>query len=325
MLVVVASAQVHLADAAPLVDAVHLRQHADLEAPVARDADAAGHVELHGELAGQRVAECAQVPQVVVLADGGPQRSQQRRHQQAHDAPVEARRWPLAGAVVEAFRERVPERGMQDRVQQPGQQAAVVGEDVGVVQSDALAAARGQEVAEAVPHVAALARLGGRQHSVGQHLVDLAQARPVVPQQPGALRQAGEELLGLGELRLVGSVDAHDDLVEVGDLSDLIDDAAQCRAGELAVESGDDQCDGAAARVVEQLGLVALDGPVAEAVKRRNRLVLLEVGHAASRRSPGARQPTAQRAARYRAPWPRHSPPQGSRSPHLTPSSRPTG
>jgi len=90
VLVVVGVRHVHLADPGSGEVPVHLGQHADLEAPVRRNAQGPGHLEGHGALAGQRVAEAVQVLQVAQSAEGDRHGADQGRHEQPGDPSVEA-------------------------------------------------------------------------------------------------------------------------------------------------------------------------------------------------------------------------------------------
>ena len=129
VLVVVVVDQLDLADPLQRAVAVDLGQHADLEAPVARDARRAGDLRRHRALAGQRVPEGVEEVEQRVRTEHRLHRAQERRHEEARHAAVEA----VRDAPVVALGELVVEVRVRDREAEPRQQLAVVVADVAVV------------------------------------------------------------------------------------------------------------------------------------------------------------------------------------------------
>jgi hypothetical protein len=107
VLVIVVVAELGLADGARGAVADDLGKHADLKRPVGGNADAADDIEIHGELAGERVAEGVHVNQIRVLADDALQRAEERGDEEPHHAAVEA----LGDARVVALAEIEAEGG----------------------------------------------------------------------------------------------------------------------------------------------------------------------------------------------------------------------
>ena len=105
---------------------------------------------------------------------------------------------------------------MRYRIDQPCQQATIVGEDVAIVQCYRLSTARGEHVSHAVPDIAALAEFRWRQAGLLQTFINRLQARAVVPQYPMMLGQRREKRESVLVLRLGRAVEANHNLREVG-------------------------------------------------------------------------------------------------------------
>ena len=140
-------------------------------------------------LPGQGVAEAVQVIQIAVRRHQSAQRPQQGRDEQTGDPPVQH---AVADAGVVALGEHITRRGMRHRIDQPGQQAGIVIDDVAVVGRDDLAPARRLHHAQAQPEIAALAPPHRRQPETAQTLHQALHARPVVPDDLMRLRQPAE-------------------------------------------------------------------------------------------------------------------------------------
>jgi len=97
---------------------------------------------------------------------------------------------------------------VRQRVQQAGGEGAVVVADVGIVERHEPAPSSGQEVAEAEPDVASLARQAGREVAGLQLVADGPQPGSVVPEDPVALGQAGEDGARPVEVGGIGTVQA---------------------------------------------------------------------------------------------------------------------
>ena len=156
MLVIILVGDIDLAYLVPGQVAVDLRKHADLQTPVAGNAQVADEITAQRELSRQRVTEAVHEIQVIHPADDFFQGTQQRRDEQPGGAPAELL---VMNAGVIALAELEIEGGIRNRVEQSCRQSAVVGDDVAVMQGDRLAVAARQGIAEAEPGIAALARL----------------------------------------------------------------------------------------------------------------------------------------------------------------------
>ena len=93
----------------------------------------------------------------------------------------------------------------------------------------------GQNVAMCHPSTSALARFAKTQVVLREQLEQGLEARPVVPHDPVHLGKPAEKLPSVLELFLIRSVEADDDLREIGDLAQLVHDVAQRGALKLAV------------------------------------------------------------------------------------------
>src|SRR5690606_10861790 len=122
-----------------------------------------------------------------------------------------------------------------------------------------------EHVAVGEPGRAALAAGAGVEPFGPQPRLELAHARAVVPDEDRAAAVEGRDVLEGGahlveRLARLGAVDAHDDLVEVGDAPKGFDDALQRRVPELVVETGKDERDRAAPGVTADFRLEPLEG-----------------------------------------------------------------
>ena len=148
------------------------------------------------------------------------------------------------------------------------------------MQGDHLGPAGGEEVAEAPPHVGALAGLGRRQFAGGQFGAERREPGAVVPEDPVVLGQPVEEAPGPVEVGGVGLVEADDDLVEVGDAGDLVDHGAERRAVHLGGQAGEDEGHRPFAGPAREFVLERLGGPAPQVVEGGDHPVLEEVRHA---------------------------------------------
>lgn len=276
MFVVIGPGHIHLADRGQVAAPADVGEEPDLQAPVVGDAQGGGHRRVHGRLPGQRVAEGAEVAQVSAVADHGPQRLQQRPHQQPGHPPPQA---AIGDPGVEALGVAVPERRVGHRIGEPGQQRPVVADDVGVVQGHHLGPAPSQDRPQAVPDVAALARPGRGQPFGGEALMHPAHGGPVVPDEVVVLGQAVEEPAGAPVAVLVGFVQPHQHVVEPVGASQLRHHGVEGGRADLRVQAGDDQGDGPLRGPGPQVGLEVLGGPVPEIVQGGHDPGLAEVRH----------------------------------------------
>ena len=177
---------------------------------------------MHGEFAGQWVAEALQKLQILIgVIERNSQRGEQRRDEQTTDATVQF--LPIGTEVI-TLGKRVSERRVSNRVEEPGQHFTVVGDHISVVKRDRSGSTGGEVVPHAVPDVSSLARLVRRDAQRIEFVVDLTQPRTVVPQEPVPLRQSTEELLRMVELILVCTIDPDDDLAQVRHFAEFVDD-----------------------------------------------------------------------------------------------------
>ena len=100
----------------------------------------------------------------------------------------------------------------------------------------------GQHVAEARPDVAPLAARAGAQLRLLELLEQRGHARAVVPEQHRPLRQLAEELPGLDVVARAGrAVNAHDNLLDVGDGLEFAHDQLQGARAEFLDVAGQHQ------------------------------------------------------------------------------------
>ena len=156
MLVVVVIGDVDLANLLVAVAAVDLRNHADLETPVGGDSQIAEQAFPERKLSCKDVAVTVEIIQIRRLPNDTLQRANHRRHQQPTHPSID---FVLGHPRVVALAELITKERMGDRINQPRQQAAVVGQDVAVVECDRLCPPGGQCIAHAVPDVAPLTEL----------------------------------------------------------------------------------------------------------------------------------------------------------------------
>ncbi len=182
-------------------------------------------------------------------------------------------------AGVIALAELVVEQRVGHRVDQAGEQVAVVGDDVAIVQRDRLRLARCQGVAHAVPDVAALADLSRRQVEGLELGVEGPQAWSVVPQYAVLLRQVIEEGERMPVFRFARPVETNDDLREVGDLLERVHDLRQCRCLQLGVQGRQDQRHGPFGAKRDQLTLDLGQRAVGEFVQGGDDAVLVKIRH----------------------------------------------
>ena len=144
VLVIVGIGDIHLTKTLGGIVAVDLGQHADLENQVTWNADIGQNVGAHREFAGQRIAIAVEIIQVRQRAIDLLERTDQRRDHQARHAAIQL---ALGDARVVALAELVVELRMGHRVDQARQQAAIIGDDIAVMQCHRLGDARGLHIA----------------------------------------------------------------------------------------------------------------------------------------------------------------------------------
>lgn len=207
------------------------------------------------------------------------ERPQQRGDHQPRHPAIEL---SVGDARVVALAELVVEVGMGHRVEEPRQQAPVVGENVAVVEPHHRTAGRGLHVARAEPDVAPLAGLPGREAVLLQLGIQGAQPRAIVPQDAMALGQPGEELPGVQELLAVGPVEPDHHLGQVGHLGQGLDDVGERRPLQLREERRQDQAHGPTTAELAELRLQRRHRAAGEAVEVGDDAVLMEVTHTAA-------------------------------------------
>jgi hypothetical protein len=158
VLVVVIVRHVHLADTPIPVISLHLRKHANLQAPIARDAEVRQHLRAEGKLPGQGIAEAVEVSEEGALPVHFPQGPKEGGDEEATDPTPEL---SSGDPGVVPLTEIVLEARVHYGVEEARQQGAIVGQDVAIVQRDRIHEPSGLHVAEAIPNVPALAELPG--------------------------------------------------------------------------------------------------------------------------------------------------------------------
>ena len=111
----VGSSNIHLADPAGRIVAVHLGKRTYFQPPVPGDPVDPGQIDVHAEFTGERVAEAVEEQKELVGADELLQRSYQRRDQEPRHPAVHLVRDP----AVEPLAENVIEIGIHHRVAEP--------------------------------------------------------------------------------------------------------------------------------------------------------------------------------------------------------------
>ena len=134
-----------------------------------------------------------------------------------------------------------------------------------------------QGISHAVPDVASLARLRGRQVLGLQVGVDLAQPGTVIPQDMDTLRQTGEELPGMCELFFVCLIKADDDVGDVAGFLEFLDDLGQGRALDFGIQARQYQRHRTFGRKLFEFGLHLIDRASTQFVQRGDGAVLKEV------------------------------------------------
>ena len=179
MLVIIDIGNIHLAQAVGGVVTLHLRQHTDLQSPVAGNTQIIDHIRAKRELPGQWVPVTVQVIQEIVGAADLLQGSDQRCYQQATDPSVH---FSVRYTGVVAFAEHVVEAGVSHRVDQPGHKIPGIRKDVAVVQGNGFADTRGQHIAKAIPDVSPFTHFRWCQVLLPKLQVNVPESRPVVPE-----------------------------------------------------------------------------------------------------------------------------------------------
>jgi hypothetical protein len=183
---------------------------------------------------------------------------------------------------VVALAELVVEGGVRHRIDQPRQQLPIVCDDVAVMQSHGLGHVAGLHVAEAVPDVAAFAGRFGRQIVLRQPGIDGAQARAVVPKHGAVLRQYGEVRQRMSVLGLIGPVQAHHDLREIGHFAQFVDDALHRRGAELRIQARQHQGHRPLTGELFEFPVQFRHRPSRKIVQRGDDAILKEVAHGGS-------------------------------------------
>jgi hypothetical protein len=277
VLVLEAVGGVDLADAPRGALAEHLEEEPDLESPVAGDADPLEEIGLEGELAGERVTKGGEVGEVRMTADDVGQGLQQGSDEQPCDATVEA----VGEARVVALGEVEAQHWVDDRVDEVGEERAVVVDDIGVVQGNCIGAGLGEDVADRHPHRTTLSR---REHpDARRHIVlEREHVRSIVPQDDRSLAQGAEVAQRSPVPGLVGAVERDDDGVEVRDLGQLGHHAGECGLIHLGDQTGDDERHRRVQREAGDLPLALLEILPHEAGERGYRSALLKIAHAST-------------------------------------------
>ena len=125
---------------------------------------------------------------------------------------------------------------MRDRINQPRQQAAIVGQNVTVVQRDRFRPTRGQCVAHAVPNVTPFAELLRREPRLLQPRINGFQPRPVVPQYAMVLREIGKKTQRLLVLILIRPIEPDHNLGQIGNRFQLLNNGGQRRRVDLGIQ-----------------------------------------------------------------------------------------
>ena len=148
------------------------------------------------------------------------------------------------------------------RVDQPRQQAAVIGENIAVVQGHGLGATGRQGEAHAVPDVATLAELPRRQIPGLQLRIQRLEPGAIIPQYPVALGQLAEERQRVSILCFIRPVEANHNLRQIGHRLQLLDNARQRFPFELGKQGRQDKPQRPGARKAQQFLLHVIHGAV---------------------------------------------------------------
>src|SRR3989338_4346215 len=176
MFVVVVCGDIHLANPAWRIVAVHFGKRANLQPPVPRDSVHPGQVGGHAEFSGQRIAEAVEKSEKIMRPDELLEGSDQRRHQQTGNAPVHFAGYP---AVV-SLAKHIVQVLIDDGVTQSRQQFAAVSDDVAIMQGDNVRAASRKHIAVGKPYRTPLAALADIESVAGKRLIYFAYPLAVI-------------------------------------------------------------------------------------------------------------------------------------------------
>jgi hypothetical protein len=146
------------------------------------------------------------------------------------------------------------------------------------------------------PDVAALAAGSGAEFGRFKFLVELLEARPVVPQQDGFLRQLTEESPGLFPAAQIRAIDADHDLLQIRDVLQLARDQAQALGSDFPNVTRQHEGDGCLVAERADVPLEAFEIRWPEPVKSGNSPRLEKVGH--ERNSSASMKPSVWKPSR---------------------------
>ena len=240
MFVIIAVGDLHLADCLGRKVAPGLREHANLQPPIRWDAQIRQDRGAHGKLTRERIAEAAQVIEVVAVADHTLQCNQQRADQEPGDPAVQL---VLTHTRIEPFGHLIGEVRIDHRVDQTRQHFVGVGQNIAIMDGHHRAVRAADQIAQRRPDILALALLCRCQPHLFQPRAQLKHPGAVVPDHDVVLPKPGKELFRVTVLRLIRAVEADDDAVQIGNLAQLREDIRHRVPFKLGVEAGQDERD----------------------------------------------------------------------------------
>lgn len=203
------------------------------------------------------------------------ERAHERREEQPGDAAVQAIRKARAVALakVEA------ERGICDRVAEPGEERAVIGEDVAIMHRDDAGEVGCEQVAEAQPEIASLAGFAHGEVTGAELREEFFEARAVVPEQMNPRCKGSEGFPCAAPAGGIDPVEANNDLREIRRVAELGDDVGEGRRAEFADVARERERDGTLRREARQLLLEPGEIGLAQSMQRGHRAVLEKIRH----------------------------------------------
>lgn len=254
---------------------IDVAEQGDLQSPGWRYPDAPGQAAVEGEFAGKGITEIGEVLDEGVVSQDPLHGPDQGGVKQPRHPAIE----PVRHPGVVSLAELEVEGGVDDRIDEPGDDFPPVVQDVAVVQGDRVDIPIREDVAEGHPDGPALAGHVQFEVRIRQLLEQRLHPGTVMPDHPDVNRQNRHDLPDLPELRFGCPAQGEDDFVEIIHSLQFLDDPGHRLPVEFRHERGQQQDHLSFLRDRLQFPLNLLDRPRLELLQGRDDPVLRKVGH----------------------------------------------
>jgi hypothetical protein len=256
-------------------DAKNICHHAGFHTPVGRESHAFRNASMQANLAADRVAEKLQRRERFREAIEALHRAQQRSDEKPHDATIQLRRKTGTETLADMKRHV----GMEHWKTKAHEQFAPVVEYVAIMDGHGRRVCASEHLPDTETHIATFAHWPGIEAGANQIGEEGFDAWTIIPENRNPLREHGKNPTRRVEVRGITPVEADCDMTHKTGITKLIDDCGESGGVQIPRMTGKHERKRRSADQRDHFLLEFLVVRVSEAMKSRNRAVLVKIRH----------------------------------------------